>query len=567
MYADIVVLTYQAPDIDYFTYKIPDNLKVKIGQLVEVPFGKRSPTGIVLSTSTEVRNSKLEIRNLKEVSKVISSDPILLPYQVDLLRWMSNYYLATMVNCLEVMIPKIPPQKARPFATDIPKLRPGLSHEPQSLILVPTINRIPETLAKFPKAKNYAVYHNELKPAGKFATWMKILSDDADYVFGSRSAIFSPCPNLKEIIIYDEHDGAYKDERSPYFDTLTVAQKIAALTRAELKIVDPSPRITTYFALKSRIKIQNFSQKTTVINMLNERQSQRHSPISFDLEEEIKNILEKEGRVFLFLNKKKESGHMFCKACKNSEFLQKQPETCPNCNSADIFWNVLNIESLAAEVKKLFSKTQVNLIFQKQSAVSSQQLTIDIGTAYSLYAPLLKKYDLVAHIQTDSLINIVDFNSQEKLYSQITTLKKLLKPTGKLFLQTYNPQNPAIEFASNGNYGAFFTGELSQRKQLFYPPFGMLFKLTVKGKNKQKILKEAENLASQLRSTINDSRLTILGPYESVFVQKTPSCHIICKYSLKTYNLQEREKAVQYFKSISSLPKNWQLVVEPDSIN
>jgi len=58
MYAEVVVLTYQAPDIGTFTYEIPKNLegKVKIGQLVQVPFGKRAPLGIVTGQRTESRN-------------------------------------------------------------------------------------------------------------------------------------------------------------------------------------------------------------------------------------------------------------------------------------------------------------------------------------------------------------------------------------------------------------------------------------------------------------------------------------------------------------------------------
>ncbi len=584
MYADVVVLTYQAPDIDSFTYEIPKGLDVKIGQLVEVPFGNRRPTGIVVSKDERL---KTNAKNIRPISKILLNRPILLPYQIELLKWMANYYLAPMVNCLEVMMPKIPKkslgEKARPLRTDSPQLRPGLNlnHQAQkvkpwktersdlkfsqSIILIPSINRIPETLAKFPKAKNPVVYHNELKPAEKLNAWQKILSSDADYIFGSRSAVFAPCPNLSEIIIYDEHDGAYKDERSPYFDTLTVAQKIVELTRAELKIVDPCPKITTYFGLKNHIKMQNFPQETTVVDMQNEKQSGRKSPISFDLEEKIQNTIDEKGSIFLFLNKKKESGHMFCKSCKNSQFLQKQPETCPECASADIFWNVLNIDSLSAEVKRLFPKTKVNAISGvSRSSLNVSQITI--GTAYSLYAQLLKKYDLVAHIQTDSVANLPDFNSQEKLYAQITSLKKLLTPGGKLFLQTYNVENRTIEAAATGNYQAFFESEIYQKKPLNYPPFGMLFKLTAKGKNKEKIQKEAQKFYAQLKSKL-DENITTLGPYESVFMQKTPSYHIICKYKLKNFSLSEREKAAKHVRPLITLPKNWQVTVEPDSIN
>src|SRR3990167_10446135 len=108
MYAQVVVLTYQSPDIDSYTYEIPKELKVEVGQLVEVPFGKRNPTGIVLSISPEIRNSKFEIRNLKKISKIIFNQPLLLPYQVELLKWMNSYYLAPIVNCLNAILPELP---------------------------------------------------------------------------------------------------------------------------------------------------------------------------------------------------------------------------------------------------------------------------------------------------------------------------------------------------------------------------------------------------------------------------------------------------------------------------
>ena len=272
---------------------------------------KRDSSLIAQNDRKEIQIDKRVI--IKPLSRSLLDIPILLPYQLDLLKWMSSYYLAPMVNCLEAMLPEIPKRldkyssnaseksknnsshfvrtidqaaslKARPFANNRPDSRPGLLPS-QSIILVPTINKIPETLAKFPKAINYVVYTNELKASEKFAAWMKILSGEADYIFGSRLAIFTPCPNLAEIIIYDEHDGAYHDDRSPYYNTLTVAQKIAELTHTQVKIVDPSPKITTYFALPTHIKIQKFNQKVEAVDMQKERLGQNYSPLSIKLQD------------------------------------------------------------------------------------------------------------------------------------------------------------------------------------------------------------------------------------------------------------------------------------------
>lgn len=435
----------------------------------------------------------------------------------------------------------------------------------QLLILVPSINKIAETLAKFPKAKNYVVYHNELKTSEKFATWQKIIAGEVDYVFGSRSAIFTPCPNLKEIIIYDEHDGAYKDERSPYYDTLTITQKISELTGAQIKIVDPSPKITTYFQLPNNIKIQSFPQKTKTVLMTNERLGGNNSAIST----EVFSYLEQTKNALLFLNKKKESGHLFCKSCKNSQYLEKQPTACPACQSPDIFWNVLNIQALATDVKKTLPRFAINIISDKNKipSTNNNQPAVDIATAQIFYSPLAKKYDLIAHIQTDSVINQMDFSSTQNLYTQITMLKKLLSVNGRLFLQTYNQENPTINFAANGDYKSFYNLELAQRKLLSYPPYSLLAKLTIKGKNRDKIQKEAEKLAANLRSNTYDLKSTLLGPYESIFWQKIPTYHIILKINLESYNLDVRQKAVAKLKNlIGTLPRTWQIEIDPDSI-
>ena len=217
MYTQVVVLTYQSPDIKSYTYKIPPGLDIKIGQLVSVPFGNRNPMGVVL----ELRTQRLEVstEKIKQISSIILKSPILLPYQIELLKWMNFYYQAPMVNCLEAMLPPIPKNPS----TNSTTIKHPVS---QTLVLVSSINQIPQTLALYPNAKNYVVYHGEQKPWVHFTAWQKIQGGNVDLVVGTRSAVFTPCPNLEKIVIYKEHEDAFKEERSPYYNTLTVAEKL-----------------------------------------------------------------------------------------------------------------------------------------------------------------------------------------------------------------------------------------------------------------------------------------------------------------------------------------------------
>ena len=609
MYAQVVVLTYQSPEIDSYTYEVPKKLKgsIKSGQLVEVPFGKRNPAGIVLNTSREIRNSKFEIRNLKEISKILLYEPILLAYQIKLLKWMTFYYHAPMVNCLEAITPEIPKRLAGYQAIGLsgqylrgedafervdhsigqrPRTFGGLKEHliasekvseqkriPQTLVLVPTINRLPETLAKFPQAKNYAIYHGELKTSEKFSTWQKILGGRIDFVFGSRSAIFTPCPKLSKIIIFDEHDGAYKDERSPYFDTLTIAEKLGQILKAKIEIVDSSPKIATYFSHQKEMQIPKMKVPTTLVSMIDERNKGNRTAISDLLSTLLAKTLRQKKKTLLFLNKKSESGQIYCKVCRFHEFAPKPPQVCPNCQSQDFYFNLLNIWSLAQTVKQIVPKASINLIAEgiRHPTSDIRHPTIDIATASVFYRLSAQKYNLVAHILTDAALNIADFNSAEKTFAQITALKNLAAKDGRLILQTYNTDHPVIKNAAKSNFLSYFAKSLSERKALSFPPFALLIKLTIKEKDKKTLEKKAQDLTQDLTQfPVSGFRflVSILGPYESIFSAKVPSYNIILKHKLNTYSLIEREKARQNLEIyLQKVPRDFQITIEPANIN
>ena len=591
MYADVVVLTYQSPDIPTYTYKIPKELEkeIKVGQLVSVPFGKRLPMGVVTNLGSQIIR---EVGDIRDISEILLNQPLLLRRQIELLKWMAFYYHAPMVNCLEAILPEIPKkltyQQAHPrgvlASSSTRRSGPGstLAHpggegNAQTLVLVPSISRISETLASYPRAKNYVIYYNERKVSDKFNAWLKILNGSVDFIFGSRSAIFTPCPNLGKIIIFDEHDGAYKDERSPYFDTFTVAEKNSEITGCELEIIDSSPRVTTFFAHRDDIgKVREVREVgIKIVSMLEEKAKGNKSPISDLLYSYLKAAVKKQKKVLLFLNKKSESGHFYCKSCKFNDWVLTQPEACPNCQSQDLWFYSLNVNSLASLVQKLVPTAKINII-STQPALPARQATqlatIEIATASVFYKLTYLKYDLVAHIATDSTLNILDFSSSEKAFTQITSLQKLAK--GLLLLQTYNPDHPVIKTAASGNYNLFYKYHLLERKALLYPPYSLLVKLTIKGKKEEGLEERTQKLfdaLSLIKNSLNSKLyplITILGPYRSIFGQKYKKYNIILKIATDNYSLKTREKAIKSLDPFwKMIPRDWQITIEPDSIN
>ena len=572
MYADVIVLSYQPPEIDFYTYEIPQSLEenLKVGQLVQVPFGTRNPLGLVV----KIKNQKPEGIRTRPILSIYFPTPLLLPYQIELIKWMAFYYHAPVVNCLETMLPEISRKQLTVHSSQL--IEKSVNREPstvnQTIVLVPSINRIPETMAQFPQAKNHVIYHNQMKTSEIFAAWLKILNCDADYIFGSRIAIFTPCPNIEKIIIFDEHDRAYKDERSPYFDTLTVAEKIQSLTDAKLKIYDSSPKTTTYFNHQKEIVLEAKNRilpKVKIVSMIEEKNKGNKSPISDYLSDAITSTYKKGGKSLLFLNKKIESGQIYCNACAHQTFTKSAPQLCPNCKSSDIFYYSLNISSLSNLVRLLIPNIAIKLIAEGIDSTIANA-PVQIATSSIFYAQNVEKFDLVCHIAVDYVANIPDFNSYEKVYAQITDLKKLTKKNGMLILQTHNPQSNLVLTTAESDFGNFYQKHLKDRKILSYPPYSLLVKLTIKGKNLQKISQQAQSLVDQLKKTglAKNEKVFFLGPYQPIFGGKTPKYNIIIKKPITNYSLAQRQKEISdlyaYFDKIT---RDFTIIVEPLSLN
>jgi primosomal protein N' (replication factor Y) len=85
-----------------FHYAIPEHLRDTVlpGQLVWVPFGRQQLPGIVLALSA---SSPVELT--KDILEVIDPRPVLTPYQLELMFWLSDYYLAPLHLVAWAMFP------------------------------------------------------------------------------------------------------------------------------------------------------------------------------------------------------------------------------------------------------------------------------------------------------------------------------------------------------------------------------------------------------------------------------------------------------------------------------
>jgi len=117
------------------------------------------------------------------------------------------------------------------------------------IILVPEIALTPQTIRRF--AARYpdhlAVQHSKLSPGERYDQWERVRQALADVVIGPRSALFAPVNNLGLIVLDEEHESSYKQEKAPRYHAREVAVKLGELTGATVVLGSATPAIESYY--------------------------------------------------------------------------------------------------------------------------------------------------------------------------------------------------------------------------------------------------------------------------------------------------------------------------------
>ncbi len=126
---------------------------------------------------------------------------------------------------------------------DIRHARPGV------IVLVPEIALTPQTvgrfLGRFPDG-SVAVLHSGLTAAQRHTQWRRIRDGEANIVVGARSAIFAPLPNLKLIIVDEEHESSYKQDQLPRYHARDVAVRRGQLLDIPVILGSATPSLESY---------------------------------------------------------------------------------------------------------------------------------------------------------------------------------------------------------------------------------------------------------------------------------------------------------------------------------
>jgi primosomal protein N' (replication factor Y) len=443
----------------------------------------------------------------------------------------------------------------------------------RGIALVPEIALTPQAVARYAGRfpGRVALLHSGLTDGERLDEWRRIRAGEVDVVVGSRSALFAPVDRLGLIIVDEEHEGAYKEERTPTYHARDVAAQLGALTGATVVLGSATPSAESYWRasqgtyklieLRERVPILSASPeseiaqlpKVTLIDLRAELRSGHTSILSEALQEALAETLARGEQAILFLNRRGTATSVVCRECgfvarcircdvamtfhaTEATLLchycgrhEAPPRSCPVCGSASIRYFGVGSERVESAVKRQFPTARVlrwdrdtaktRLAHEQLSqAFAERRADVLVGTQMIAKGLDLPAVTLVGVISADVALFLPDFRASERAFQLLTQVAGRAgrgERPGRVLVQTFNPEHFCIQAAARHDYGVFMEAELSARERYDYPPFRRFVKFTFEHSDRYTAQIEATALAGRLERLIADLALDqadIVGP-------------------------------------------------------
>lgn len=434
-----------------------------------------------------------------------------------------------------------------------------------AIVLVPEISLTPQVLEKFHSryGSKTAVIHSGLSLGERNDEFKRIDRGEAKIVIGTRSAVFAPVHNLGIIIVDEEQEQTYKSERTPRYNAKDVARYRTKYNNALLLLGSATPSIESYSnALKGKYTLSVLNERygnavlpnVVTVDMKNELRNGNKSCISSVLRESLIETVENGKQAILLINRRgyntfiacNECGHILtCPNCSISltyhsynnrltchycGYTKRLDNKCDNCQSDSVRYSGYGTQRIEEEVSALVPGSRVlrmdadttSTKFSHEKLLNQfaqKEYNILIGTQMVAKGLDFEDVSLVGVVNADNSLYDESYFANERAFDLITQVVGRAgrrNTQGKAIIQTVNPYNEIIEFASNQDYKAFYDSEIQIRKLMIYPPFCDIFLATFTGENENDVALCAkaffEEMVELNKSQYSDVKLVALGP-------------------------------------------------------
>lgn len=428
-----------------------------------------------------------------------------------------------------------------------------------AIILVPEISLTPQMIEQFSNrfGNQIAALHSALSEGEKYDEWRRIARGEANIVIGARSAIFAPLKNIGIIIMDEEHSDSYKQgDKNPRYHARDIAIWRGKYHSCPVLLGSATPSLESMArAQKGVYELVTLQERVNgkmlpeveIIDM-NQESKRSSYHITNTLLKNLNDCIKRGNQAILFLNRRGFSTFVTCKNCsevikcpncditltyhKSNKMLRCHycgyatplPKECPKCHENSLSDLGVGTEKIEEELHILLPSVKVlRMDVDTTSKKGAHKKMIDafrnheydilLGTQIVAKGLDFSDVTLVGVINADTSLNIPDFRSSENTYSllsQVAGRSGRSSKTGKVLIQTFNPDYYAISFVKHHDYLGFYNEEMKIRKRLGYPPFYFLCYLKISGKEADYLFQESLKIKRSLERNLQYT--TILGP-------------------------------------------------------
>jgi primosomal protein N' (replication factor Y) len=426
-----------------------------------------------------------------------------------------------------------------------------------AIVLVPEISLTPQTVERFKSRfaetqEMVAVLHSHLSEGERHDEWHKIQSGRARIVVGARSAVFAPLENLGLIVVDEEHETSYKQEEAPRYHARDVAVVRAKMEQCVVLLGTATPSLESYHnAVQQKYRLLNLTQRVDdcqmpLMRIVDLRLARRKEKVAAILSEQLRTAitarLERREQTILFLNRRGFSTSLLCSACGEARTCPNcsvaltfhrgaarltchlcghtaaVPKKCPACSQDALIYSGFGTEKVESNVTQIFptavvrrmdadSMTRKDAYRETLHAFRTGKIDILVGTQMIAKGLHFPNVTLVGIINADLALHMPDFRAGERTFQLLTQVAGRAgrgETPGEVFVQTYTPFSPSIQFARHHDFAGYFQQELEFRERCDFPPFKHAVLITVRSPHETRAQFSAETIARRLKEALPD---------------------------------------------------------------
>ena len=431
----------------------------------------------------------------------------------------------------------------------------------QALILLPEIALTSQLISRFKKQFNFepAVWHSEITESRKSDIFKGVLNDNIKVVIGTRSALFLPFQDLGFIVVDEEHDASYKQSENGCYNGRDLAIVRAKMNNIPILLSSATPSLETLINIDKgkyvKVDLPSRYGKSVlpdieIIDMKNEK-LKKDKYISKILLNNLEKNFQDHKQSLLFMNKRGYAPVILCGdcgekfvcpncscnlslhktknrlICHHCEYFIEKPTVCPHCGSENLIDFGPGVEKIEKEIREYLPNAKTIIMASDTvdtnrkleeiiNKILNNEIDIIIGTQLVAKGHHFPNLTLVGIIDSDASLFGGDIRASERTYQLLTQVSGRAgreEVKGRVYFQTYNPDNLILQAIKNGDKELLMDFEKQNRELGGFPPFGKMALISIASLNEAYAYRVAKKIVKKIPFNEN---IEVMGPAPAI---------------------------------------------------